>query len=55
MSQAQADAEVFLEAARLNREDPLLQGSQLIFPNYGQVVMTGDMHGHDRNLNLNRP
>lgn len=51
MNQAQADAEVFLEAARLNREDPLLDGSQLRFPNYGQIVMTGDMHGHDRNLN----
>ena len=51
MNQAQVDAEVFLEAARLNRQDPLLQGSQLIFPNHGQLVMTGDIHGHDRNFN----
>ncbi|MEK7732058.1 MAG: hypothetical protein AAB363_09420, partial [Planctomycetota bacterium] len=43
-------AGVFLEAARLNREDPLLRGSLLVFPNYGQVVMTGDMHGHRRNF-----
>lgn len=43
-------AEVFLEAARLNREDALLAGSQLIFPDYGQVVMTGDLHGHRRNF-----
>ncbi len=41
---------VFLEAARLNREDPLLHGSLLVFPNYGQVVMTGDIHGHRRNF-----
>jgi len=40
---------VFLEAARLNREDPLLHGSLLAFPDYGQVVMTGDIHGHRRN------
>src|SRR3990167_8771370 len=43
-------AEIFLEAARLNREDPLLRGSLLVFPNYGQVVMTGDIHGHRRNF-----
>lgn len=43
-------AEVFLEAARLNTQDPLLSGSQLRFPDYGQVVMTGDLHGHRRNF-----
>ncbi len=43
-------AEVFLEAAKLNREDPLLKGSMLEFPNYGQLVMTGDLHGHKRNF-----
>ena len=47
-------AEVYLEAAQLNREDPLLTGSLLSFPNYGQVVMTGDLHGHRRNFNLIR-
>lgn len=45
-----AAAEIFLEAAKLNREDPLLRGSLLVFPNYGQVVMTGDLHGHRRNF-----
>lgn len=43
-------AETLLEAAALNREDPLLQGSLLVFPNYGQLVMTGDLHGHRRNF-----
>jgi hypothetical protein len=37
-------------AAELNREDPLRRGSLLAFPNYGQLVMTGDMHGHKRNF-----
>lgn len=43
-------AEIFLEAARLNREDPLRTGSLLAFPGYGQLVMTGDLHGHRRNF-----
>jgi len=43
-------ARIFLEAARLNREDPLLHGSLLVFPKYGQLVMTGDLHGHRRNF-----
>ena len=43
-------AEIFLEAAKRNRDDPLLRGSLLVFPNYGQVVMTGDIHGHRRNF-----
>jgi hypothetical protein len=42
--------EVLHEAARLNRVDPLLHGSLLAFPDYGQVVMTGDLHGHRRNF-----
>ncbi len=50
MSDAAGAAEVFLQAARLNREDPLLTGSLLVFPDYGQVVMTGDLHGHRRNF-----
>jgi hypothetical protein len=50
MNTAVQAAEVFLEAAQLNREDPLLTGSLLSFPNYGQVVMTGDLHGHRRNF-----
>ncbi len=43
-------ADVLLEAARFNREDQLLRGSTLYFPDYGQVVLTGDLHGHRRNF-----
>ncbi len=50
MSPSNADARIYREAASLNREDPLLRGSTLIFPDYGQLVMTGDLHGHRRNL-----
>ncbi|MCK4659429.1 MAG: metallophosphoesterase [Phycisphaerae bacterium] len=44
------DAATYRQAARENRDDPLLSGSLLLFPNYGQLVMTGDLHGHQRNL-----
>lgn len=37
-------------AAELNRTDSLLSGSTLMFPPYGQLVMTGDLHGHRRNF-----
>ena len=50
MSQASEHAEIYRNAARLNREDPILRGSTLVFPNYGQLVMTGDLHGHTRNF-----
>ncbi len=50
MTAADQATDIFLEAAKLNREDPLLSGSQLLFPDYGQVVMTGDLHGHRRNF-----
>ncbi|MHC4696918.1 MAG: metallophosphoesterase [Planctomycetota bacterium] len=50
MNDAGQAAEAFLEAAQLNRDDPLLNGSLLEFPDYGQVVMTGDLHGHRRNF-----
>lgn len=43
-------AQILFDAARLNREDPILKGSTLHFPNYGQLVMTGDLHGHRRNF-----
>lgn len=43
-------AAMFLEAAELNRDDSLLSGSLLSFPGYGQLVMTGDLHGHRRNF-----
>jgi hypothetical protein len=50
MNRVQQDADVYREAARANREDPLLRGSTLVFPNYGQLVATGDLHGHRRNF-----
>ncbi|UCE58525.1 MAG: hypothetical protein JSU63_13905 [Phycisphaerales bacterium] len=50
MNDTMLAADVFLQAAQLNRDDPLLRGSTLKFPNYGQVVMTGDLHGHRRNF-----
>lgn len=50
MSKASDDAAIFLEAAQNNQEDSLRDGSLLRLPNYGQVVMTGDMHGHERNF-----
>jgi hypothetical protein len=37
-------------AAERNRTDPYLQGSLLRLPDYGQLVMTGDLHGHQRNF-----
>ena len=41
---------IYEEATEANLEDELRAGSLLVFPNYGQVVMTGDMHGHRRNF-----
>jgi hypothetical protein len=38
------------EAAQLIREDPNRIGSLLAFGAAGQLVMTGDLHGHLRNL-----
>lgn len=38
------------QATKLNRDDPYLQGCVLMLPDYGQVVMTGDFHGHQRNF-----
>ena len=50
MNDALRAAEIFEQAATLNREDPLRDASLLRFPNYGQLVMTGDLHGHRRNF-----
>jgi hypothetical protein len=47
---AEEAADVLREAARQNREDPLREGSLLKLPDFGQVVMTGDMHGHRGNF-----
>lgn len=48
--QATQATELFLEAAQANRDDPLVSGSTIAFPDYGQLVMTGDLHGHRRNF-----
>jgi hypothetical protein len=45
-----AAIEAFRRAALLNRQDPLLHGAMLEFPTSGQLVMTGDLHGHMRNF-----
>ena len=50
MTDAETAIETLRLAARHNRDDPLRKGSLLELPNYGQLVMTGDMHGHERNF-----
>lgn len=50
MNKAAQDAEIYRQAAKLTREDPLLRGSTVVLPDYGQLVATGDLHGHRRNL-----
>ncbi len=50
MTSTKNDVKALREAARIMREDPLRTGSLIRFPDYGQVVMTGDMHGHHRNF-----
>ncbi len=50
MSLLQYAIDTFRQAAELNLEDPVREGSLLNFADYGQVVMTGDMHGHRRNF-----
>jgi hypothetical protein len=42
--------DTFRRAAEHNLDDPVREGSLLCFADYGQVVMTGDMHGHRRNF-----
>jgi len=37
--------DVLGQAATLNRLDPLREGHLLKLPDYGQVIMTGDLHG----------
>jgi hypothetical protein len=43
-------ADIFKQAAEYNLDDATRDGSLLRFPDYGQVVMTGDLHGHRRNF-----
>jgi hypothetical protein len=47
---AKKATEVLHEAAALNRDDGIRQGSLLRFGRAGQLVVTGDMHGHLRNF-----
>ncbi len=44
------DAATYRAAAQHNRDEPFLRGSTIVLPNYGQLVVTGDLHGHRRNL-----
>ena len=46
---AQEVISAFDQAAELNRRDSR-QGNLLTLPSYGQVVMTGDLHGHYHNF-----
>jgi len=50
MTLIESAIDVFQRATELNLEDPSREGSLLCFPDYGQVVMTGDLHGHRRNF-----
>jgi hypothetical protein len=50
MTTVSAAIDTFRKAADLNIEDPIRAGSLLCPPDYSQVVMTGDMHGHRRNF-----
>lgn len=50
MTDASAACQVLSEAASLIRQDPLRSGSLLNFGSAGQLVMTGDLHGHLRNF-----
>ncbi|MFQ6048197.1 MAG: metallophosphoesterase [Phycisphaerae bacterium] len=50
MNDAAAAARTFRRAAELNLQDRYRQGSIVRLPDYGQVVMTGDLHGHAKNF-----
>lgn len=50
MTTVSAATDTFRRAADMNLDDPIRAGSLLCPPDYSQVVMTGDMHGHRRNF-----
>jgi hypothetical protein len=50
LTDASAACQVLGEAASLIRQDPNRNGSLLTFGAAGQLVMTGDLHGHLRNF-----
>ncbi|NLX04004.1 MAG: hypothetical protein GXY33_02550 [Phycisphaerae bacterium] len=41
---------LFEDVIALQQEDPLREGGVVCLPDYGQVVMTGDLHGFSPNL-----
>ncbi len=43
-------ADLLLRAAEANRTDPFRRHGLVHLPNYGQVVLTGDMHGNRANF-----
>jgi hypothetical protein len=47
---AAAAIAIYRQAATLNIEDPFRKGCMLQLPAYGQAVMTGDLHGHEKNF-----
>jgi len=49
-SNAETACELLRDAAQLIREDPNRRGSLLSFGLAGQLVMTGDLHGNQRNF-----
>lgn len=50
MSLLESAVETLQLATEHNLDDPARQGSWLCFGDYGQVVMTGDLHGHRGNF-----
>lgn len=50
MTKTQDALDTFRRATEYNLSDPIRKGSLLCPPDYTQLVMTGDMHGHRRNF-----
>lgn len=42
--------DILKQARELNLNDPYRKGNVIYLPNYGQVVMTGDLHGYEPNF-----
>ncbi|MCL5770625.1 MAG: metallophosphoesterase [Planctomycetes bacterium] len=47
---AQQAIDLLMQAAELNRGDPLRNGQLLHFPAVGELLATGDLHNHRRNF-----
>ena len=41
---------LYRQARQINLEDPSRQGQLLELKSPGQVIMTGDLHGHEKNF-----